>query len=178
MSVPAARMAATPRATERILVATLAVVAVTLAIHLATRADRGAAGGSAVALWIFTALFAMRVVGQVLVRRRAPAWLPPTEQWNLTPYAVLLPTQIAILAFMVWVDLDFSRGQGIWVVPRSRLGVGVLGFALVYALVMAVRYVVRMRRPEHRWFGGAIPIVFHQVLAAWLFVFGRYHVSH
>jgi uncharacterized protein len=41
---------------------------------------------------------------------------------------------------------------------------------------MAVRYAVRMaRRPGERWFGGAIPIVFHCVLAAWLFVFGSFH---
>ena len=41
---------------------------------------------------------------------------------------------------------------------------------------MAARYVVRMtRRPEARWFGGAIPIVFHLVLAAFLLTWGLYH---
>jgi hypothetical protein len=44
---------------------------------------------------------------------------------------------------------------------------------------MVVRYVVRMaRRPGQRWFGGAIPIVFHIVLSSWLFVFGSFHASH
>ena len=44
---------------------------------------------------------------------------------------------------------------------------------------MAARYVVRMaRRSEQRWFGGTIPIVFHFVLAAYLTVFGAYHVSY
>jgi hypothetical protein len=44
---------------------------------------------------------------------------------------------------------------------------------------MAVRYVVRMtRRPEQRWFGGTIPIFFHWVLAAYLFVVGLFHASH
>jgi hypothetical protein len=43
---------------------------------------------------------------------------------------------------------------------------------------MAVRYAVRMyRRPGERWFGGAIPIVFHFVLAAFLFAWGKYNVS-
>jgi len=43
---------------------------------------------------------------------------------------------------------------------------------------MASRYVVRMyRRPGERWFGGTIPIVFHFVLAAFLFTWGKYHVS-
>ena len=50
--------------------------------------------------------------------------------------------------------------------------------ACVYAAGMAVRYAVRMaRRPEQRWFGGAIPIVFHFVLASWLLVLGLYHAS-
>jgi hypothetical protein len=30
------------------------------------------------------------------------------------------------------------------------------------------------RRPEQRWFGGTVPIVFHCVLAAFLFVLGSY----
>jgi hypothetical protein len=44
---------------------------------------------------------------------------------------------------------------------------------------MLIRYVWRMsRRPEQRWFGGAIPIFFHWVLAAYLFVFGNFHASY
>jgi hypothetical protein len=44
---------------------------------------------------------------------------------------------------------------------------------------MAVRYVVRMgRQPDQRWFGGTIPIVFHWVLASFLFVLGSFHASH
>jgi hypothetical protein len=30
------------------------------------------------------------------------------------------------------------------------------------------------RRPDQRWLGGTIPIVFHIVLASWLFVLGSY----
>ena len=44
---------------------------------------------------------------------------------------------------------------------------------------MAARYAVRMRRrPGQRWFGGAIPIVFHFVLAAYLYVLGSFHASY
>jgi hypothetical protein len=44
---------------------------------------------------------------------------------------------------------------------------------------MAVRYAVRMtRRPEQRWFGGTIPIVFHWVLASVVFVYGSFHASY
>jgi hypothetical protein len=44
-----------------------------------------------------------------------------------------------------------------------------------YAASMVVRYIVRMaRRPDQRWLGGCIPIVFHVVLASWLFVIGGF----
>jgi len=43
------------------------------------------------------------------------------------------------------------------------------------ALTMVARYVIRMaRHPEARWVGRTIPIVFHIVLAGWLFVLGSY----
>ena len=52
-------------------------------------------------------------------------------------------------------------------------------FAYVYAGSMLARYAVRMsRRPGERWFGGTIPIVFHLVLAAYLYVFGSFHASY
>jgi hypothetical protein len=34
------------------------------------------------------------------------------------------------------------------------------------------------RRPEQRWSGGAIPIVFHFVLAAFVYTLGSYHASY
>jgi hypothetical protein len=41
---------------------------------------------------------------------------------------------------------------------------------------MAGRYVLTMTMfPERRWFGGAIPIVFHWVLAAYVYLLSRYH---
>jgi hypothetical protein len=43
---------------------------------------------------------------------------------------------------------------------------------------MLVRYVVRMRRrPEARWFGGTIPMVFHLVLATYLYALGSFHAG-
>jgi hypothetical protein len=42
---------------------------------------------------------------------------------------------------------------------------------------MLLRYAVTMAvHPERRWLGtGTIPIVFHWVLAAYLFTLGRFH---
>ena len=80
---------------------------------------------------------------------------------------------------MAWIDISLSLDRGALVDPHPRLGESVLVFAYVYAAAMAVRYVLRMlRRPEERWFGGTIPIVFHLVLASYLYVFGWFHASY
>jgi hypothetical protein len=162
------------------LAGTVVVTAVALVVFLLGRADTAVDPGFAAAfLSLFSALFVLRVGGQVLVRLRRPAWLPPTEQWNLTPYVLLLPTQLAILGLMAWIDVDFARESGFWVDARPVFGRAVLWFAYAYASVMAVRYAVRMSRmPEQRWFGGTIPIVFHWVLASFLFVLGSFNASY
>jgi len=130
-------------------------------------------------LWFYSGLFLLRVAGQLVVRTRRPAWLPPDDEWNLTPYRLLLPVQLTILALMVWIDVDLSRGSGFWATPKPDFGQAVLWFAYAYAAAMLVRYLVRMmRRPEQRWFGGAIPIVFHLVLASYLYVLGSFHASY
>ena len=33
------------------------------------------------------------------------------------------------------------------------------------------------RRPDQRWLGGTIPIIFHSVVAAFLWTFATYHVG-
>ncbi len=129
-------------------------------------------------LWFYSGLFLVRVAGQLLVRARRPAWLPPDEEWNLTPYRFLLPVQLTILGLMAWIDADLSRG-GFWATPKPNFGQAVLWFAYAYAAAMLVRYLLRMRRrAEQRWFGGSIPIVFHWVLASYLYVLGSFHASY
>jgi hypothetical protein len=172
-------LTSTPLPTKVALVATVAAAVAAVGTFTATRSDPVEAGDAAAYLCLLSGFFLIRVAGQVLVQLRRPSWLPPTAQWNLSPYRLLLPVQLGILALMAWIDSDFARGAGFWTKSRPTLGSGVLWFALVYASAMLVRYVVRMgRRPEQRWFGGTIPIVFHWVLAAYLFVFGSFHASH
>jgi hypothetical protein len=132
------------------------------------------------ALWCFTLLMTLRVIGQVIVVLRAPAWLPPMAQWQsgLVPYPFLLSVQVVVLTLMTWIALDFTRAAGYWVQPLPRLGMVVLVWSYLYAGAMAVRYVVRMtRRPDQRWTGGTIPIVFHCVLAAFQWTFAQYHLG-
>ena len=108
-----------------------------------------------VLLWILLILFILRVLGQLLVVLFAPSWLPPMEAWysGLLSYPLLLPAQIAIIALMVWM---IRRAP-----PARRWPI--VAFATVYALAMIVRYAI-LRTHE-------IPVVFHLVLATFLFVY-------
>ncbi len=171
---------AAPRATESVLVGTLLLTAGAV-VSFRVQAPATEIGSQLAGpyLWLFLCLFFLRVVGQIVVLVRAPRWLPPMEQWNLTPYRILLPTQIAFLVLMGWIAADLTREAGFFSRPRSGLGLPLLWFSFAYAGVMAVRYFVRMgRRPPERWSGGAIPIVFHFVLAAFVWTLGTYHASY
>lgn len=157
--------------TRSVLLATLVVTA--LAVTDVLRRHELQPRTAATYLVLFTLLFLVRVAGQLLVWRRAPRWLPPMREWNLVPYPVLLPIQLAFLAAMATIAATLDRVE-----PRPTLGHFLIALAILHSATMAVRYAVRMwRRPHDRWFGGAIPIVFHLVLAAFLLTWGSYHVS-
>ena len=129
-------------------------------------------------LWLLLAGFAGRVAGQMLVAFWEVAWLPPMSEWmsGLMPYPYLLPAQILIIGVCTKACLDFTRGRGWFVQTRSVFGNGVLYFGYVYFAGMVVRYILQMiLRPETRWFGGTIPIVFHLVLAGFIILFGLWH---
>lgn len=107
-------------------------------------------------LTILLVLFAARVIGQLLVVLFEPGWLPPMRAWysGLLPYRLLLPSQVAIVALMLFM---IRRP------PSPRLAVCVRVFAVIYALGMLVRYAI-LRAHE-------IPVFFHLVLASFLFVY-------
>jgi hypothetical protein len=126
-------------------------------------------------LWIFTILLVGRVLGQIIVVLFAPRWLPPMQQWQsgLLPYPVLLAGQLVVLWLMFWISIDYTRGGGFWVEPHPSLGQAAVIWSYVYAGAMLVRYVIRMaRRPDQRWTGGTIPIVFHTIVAAFQWTWG------
>ena len=132
-------------------------------------------------LALCTLLLYLRVIGQIVVVLRAPRWLPPMGQWQsgLLPYPVLLLGQVIVLTLMTWICVDFARGAGRLVEPRwPNAGVVFMWIGGVYFSGMIVRYVIWMwRRPDQRWFGGTIPIIFHSIVAAFLFAFGLYHAT-
>jgi uncharacterized protein len=168
-----------PPATNAILVAVLAVTLAAVAEVLRrTLGDELEPEVTGAFLTLFTAFFGLRVAGQLLVKRAAPRWLPPMEQWNLLPYRLLLPIQLLFLAVMSFICVSLLADAGLLADRHRGFGVFAIGLSVVYAGSMAVRYAVRMRRrPGQRWFGGAIPIVFHVVLAAFVFTLGAYHAA-
>src|ERR1700752_3591248 len=95
-------------------------------------------------LWLCAVAMLVRVVGQLVVVLRAPAWRPPMEQWQsgLVPYRMLLATQAIVLMLMFWIATDFARASGVWVQPLPRLGRVVLVWSYLYAGAMVVRYTV------------------------------------
>ena len=119
------------------------------------------------------------MAGQALVAFAGVTFLPPMSEWysGLLPYPLLLPAQVAILGAQAKISLDFARGRGGLVTPRPRLGRVLVPGAVLYFAAMLARYVLTMAwYPERRWLGtGTIPVVFHWVLAAYLFVLGRHH---
>lgn len=154
-------MRSTPLPTAIWLVATLALTAASLGAFLS-----GLPVPVHVHLLLFTALFVTRVAGQVGVAVLRPGWLPPMHEWNFVPYRVLLPAQVSILALMVALVAGSAE-------PGPAAARGLVGSAFVYWAAMGARYAIRMARlSAERWFGGAVPIVFHCVLAAFLFVYG------
>ena len=122
----------------------------------------------AIVLTALTALFFARVAGQALVAFAGVPWLPPMDAWysGLLPYPLLLPTQVLILGVQLVINRGVWRGAGVLASPHPRLGHALRGFSYVYALAMLVRWIVTHTH--------GIPIVFHWVLAAYLFTLGSF----
>jgi hypothetical protein len=129
-------------------------------------------------LALLTILFALRVLGQALAAFFAVSWLPSMEQWfsGLIPYSVLLGIQLVMLIVMVKISSQIWRRAGFFAVRRPHWAQFLIKLSALYAAIMALRYVLTMLlRPEMRWSGGAIPIVFHFVLAGFIYAWGNYY---
>ena len=91
------------------------------------------------------------------------------------PYPRSWRSRSGLLALMTGTALSGWRRRPTWLVDATaRLGRCSV-IAWPYGLSMPVRYALRMwRHPEARWTSRTIPIVFHVVLAAWLFILGSF----
>jgi hypothetical protein len=130
-------------------------------------------------LWLGTALFLLRVLGQLYVALYRPPFLPPMQAWysGLLPYPLLLPSQILFLMFMAIVATDFTERSGQFYVTSPTTGRALTVSGSIYFGSMLVRYLIRMaRHPEARWLGGTIPILLHCVLASFVLLTGTFRV--
>ena len=120
-------------------------------------------------LWLLLGLFALRVLGQVLVAFFDVGFLPPMEAWysGLMPYEYLLPAQIVIIAVMAKICLDFTREAGFFFEPKRFFATAWLWFGYLYLGAMIARALFLWDHP--------IPIVFHWVLAAFVITVGLSH---
>ena len=128
---------------------------------------RRPASAAAVVLTLLTLLFRGRVAGQARVVFAGVAWLPPMEAWysGLLTYPILFPAQVVILTGQAVIDRA-AWGQRPWLVrPRPRAGRVLRRLSYVYALAMAVRLALTGTH--------VIPVVFHWVLAAYLYTVAR-----
>ena len=132
----------------------------------------------AATLWFLLGLFFLRVLGQLLVATFDLPYLPPMEEWysGLIPYPILLSVQGLMLALMIKICVDFSRGRGFFVVQKKTMGRCLIWVSYLYLTSMVLRYGITMAmHPERRWLGGTIPIWFHFVLAGFLYAIGHFH---
>jgi hypothetical protein len=146
----------------------------------AIRDPRSAIGATqrAVLLWTLLGLFAARVAGQLAVASGRAPFLPPMEQWQsgLLPYPALVAFQIVALVLLGMVCVHFSRGSGYFVRHRRWLGTPLWILGWIYAASMVMRYAAWMTlRPDQRWTGDLIPVIFHIVLATFLLVVADHH---
>jgi len=120
-------------------------------------------------LWILFALFALRVLGQLLVVAGLAPFLPPMDDWQsgVLPYPLLLASQILILGVLATACVQFSRGKGFFVRPQSWLATPLWIIGWIYAVGTVVRSAALRRVP--------IPVVFHVVLASFLLVVAYRH---
>ena len=122
---------------------------------------------------VLLVLFLGRVVGQIIVATTAPSWLPPMARWysGLMPYRWLLPTQILFVIVLTAMTLGVYRGTPPLGTLSANVGGWIVWASYLYALGMVVRSIrYALATPERR--GVVIPIVFHFVLAGFLFAYG------
>jgi hypothetical protein len=122
---------------------------------------------------VLLVLFLGRVVGQLLAATTAPSWLPPMARWysGLMPYRFLLPTQVVFVAVMTAMTIGVARRSPPLGTISANAGAWIVWASYVYALGMVVRSIrYALATPERR--GVLIPIVFHFVLASFLFTYG------
>ena len=126
-------------------------------------------------LWMFSFLFALRVLGQAVQHWWPQPFLPPFRmfQGSSLPYWLLLLFQMVILLIMARLAWRMLRGA---LVPNFRTGTALLWFGGIYMTASIGRIFVGATLPyAPAWFSTWIPAVFHVVLAAFVLTLALFH---
>lgn len=129
-------------------------------------------------LWLFLALFIVRVIAQPIALLTSAPFLPTFESWHsgVLPYPALVAAQILIIAWLARTAWRFSREE---VVPSYRLSVWMLVLGGFYFATMLARLVLGVTvLSNNRWFSSVLPTMFHLVPASYLLVYGHFHFLH
>ena len=128
-------------------------------------------------LELLAALFALRVLGQLVQVIQEVWFLPDLEQWqgSSLPYPALFIAQILIIALRV---VCIQRVRHGWIRPRRWKVRLLYWFGGTYLAMMIVRLLRGLTfLSGNDWFNKSIPAVFHGVLAAYVLVLGH-HISY
>lgn len=129
-------------------------------------------------LWIFTVLFAGRVLGQMTQCWWPRPWLPDFQsfQGSSLPYSVLLAMQLLILAVMA---------RYAWRVQCCRFALSLhavrwlMWFGRLYLASSLLRIGIGLTVVSAPpWFSTWIPAVFHLVLAGYVLTLVFYQRAH
>ncbi len=116
-------------------------------------------------------LYLACVIGRLEAQLLEPAWLPSPSQWASfpIPYAWTLPVQIVVLMLMALSVYDHVRGDGIFRPRRPMTRRLLMGSAVVYAGIVAVRFALAYSSPPYDALdSGLLAALSHWILAAFL----------
>ena len=136
----------------------------------------GESHGTAWILLCLTILFVIRVMAQLIQSWHPYPVLPSFDAWQsgTVPYSLLLGVQVVIVGCCLRIVWRLFKGR---VVAETKIGNIWLSLGGMYVLVMGIRLILGFTMvPDHFWFGAKLPTMFHFVLAAFVLVYGRFHV--
>jgi hypothetical protein len=124
---------------------------------------------------LLTALFTLRVVGQLVQGWLPQPWLPPFAAWqgSVLPYPLLLAIQFVILGAMA------CASYGAWkatMVPSPRAMQWTAWLGSLYMAAAIARLAIGFKvEAAPAWFSARISCAFHLVLAGFVLALSRYH---
>lgn len=126
---------------------------------------------------VLTALFSLRVLGQLVQRWLPQPWLSPFAAWQGSdiPYPELLALQAVVLGAMACATYGAWTGT---MTPGRRAMQWSARLGAIYMVAAIARVAIGVGIPSApAWFTARISGAFHVVLAAFVLALSRYHFA-